>query len=279
MNAVRRCGSYTIEQHNFGFFRLDGGSMFGSVPKNLWSKRIPADADNCIRLATRSLVLRDGERTVLVDCGMGEKWNDKQRAIYGIENVPRSIWSFAPESVTDLVLTHLHFDHAGGISEAVGDGSFRPVFANARVHVQESNVENAKSPTIKERASYLAENYGALEEMSVSLVDGTAEILPGILVHRVDGHTRGQQWIEIVGSPSIFFATDLVPTSHHLPLPFHMGYDTCAETLLQEKDNFLARAVQENAVVFFEHDPEIPAVTVTVDERGHYAVRERVDVG
>lgn len=271
-----KLGRFTLHVHNFGFFALDGGSMFGSVPKNLWEKRIPADAQNRIRLATRSLIVEDGPRTFLIDCGMGTKWNEKQRGIYAIESSPAGQKPFQNDSVTDLILTHLHFDHAGGISHWKSDGvTPEPSFPRAQVYVQEANLANAQAPTVKERASYLPENVNVLAQCTLKALSGTMEICPGITVHRVDGHTRGQQWVEIHdGGEKIFFATDLIPTSHHLPLPFHMGYDCCAETLLHEKEDFLRRAVAENAIVFFQHDPEHMAATVELDARGHYGVRE-----
>lgn len=274
-------GDFDLTIQNFGFFRLDGGSMFGSVPKNLWSRRIPSDAENCIKLATRSLILRKNGRVFLIDVGMGEKWNEKSRAIYAIQNVPEKDWCFKADEITDVLLTHLHFDHAGGISrwkEGEG-GPVVPCYPKATVHLQASNLTNAKAPTMKERASYLVENYGVLEKLKLNLVDGTTELIPGLFVHKVDGHTKGQQWIEVHGGNDvIFYSTDLVPTSHHLPIPFHMGYDNCAETLLREKETFLEEALKRNAIIFFEHDPDIAAVRIKKDERGHFAVREVLDL-
>ncbi|MBX7136495.1 MAG: MBL fold metallo-hydrolase [Oligoflexia bacterium] len=270
-------GRFEIETINFGYFRLDGGSMFGSVPKNIWSKRIPADDQNRIRLATRCLVVRDGKRLFLVDVGMGDKWSEKERAIFAIEADEKAKPSFQPEEVTDLVLTHLHFDHAGGVSRLTAEGKPELIYKHAHVHLQHDNLENAKAPNVKERASYLRPNWEPLQNSNLKLVNGSVEIYPDFWVHQVDGHTRGQQWIEL-RSPerSLIYTTDLIPTSHHLPLPYHMGYDICAEKLLKEKDEFLARAVKQNSIVVFEHDAEVEAVTVKVDERGHYAVQETI---
>lgn len=271
-------GSLEVTAHNFGFFRLDGGAMFGSVPKNLWSKRISADEENCIRLATRCLLVHDpkAQRRFLIDVGMGDKWGEKQRQIFRIENRSPIEVGIAPDSVTDVVLTHLHFDHAGGISRINAHGSLDLVYPSARVYVQAENLENARNPTLKEKASYLEENIAPLENCELITIDGDVEIHPGIRVHRVDGHTKGQQWIEIFSdSQHLFFPTDLVPTQHHLPIPFHMGYDACAQTVLKEKEHFLQRAVQEHAIVVFEHDADLEACTVVLDSRGHYAVGER----
>jgi len=279
---MMKLGPLTVTAHNFGFFRLDGGAMFGSVPKNLWAKRIPADEENCIRLATRCLIVRDetARRTFLIDVGMGDKWSDKQRQIFAINNLSEKEVGVDCKEITDVLLTHLHFDHAGGISryKSGSPDSLELVYPNARVTLQRENLENAKSPSVKEKASYLAENYGPLEQAELVLVDGDVEVHPGILVHQVNGHSRGQQWIEIRGGgKAIFYPTDLIPTHHHLPVPFHMGYDACAETVLREKQAFLERAHLEGAVVFFEHDADLAACTVKLDDRGHYAVDERVE--
>jgi glyoxylase-like metal-dependent hydrolase (beta-lactamase superfamily II) len=264
-----KIGAFTITEVIFGHFRLDGGCMFGSVPKNLWSRSIPGDVENCINLACRSLLIDIGSRRFLVDVGMGEKWSDKQRQIYGIKNSPRDSWGFDPKSVTDVILTHLHFDHAGGITSPTPDGGVALSFPDATIHLQKANWEHANNPTLKDRASYLPENIKPLANAHLALYEGTSEIVPGLLVHRVDGHTRGQQWIEVVdGANKLFFATDLIPTAHHVPLAYHMGYDVCAETLLVEKQSFLERALAENALLCFQHDADTAAVRVVLTDRG-----------
>jgi glyoxylase-like metal-dependent hydrolase (beta-lactamase superfamily II) len=276
-----KIGSFEISLVNFGFFRLDGGSMFGSVPKNIWSKRIPADAENCISLATRSLLVKDKDRLFLIDTGMGEKWNDKLRQIYAIENVAQANWGFEPKNVTDVILTHLHFDHAGGISRYTDakQTDLELCFPQATIHLQSDNLKNAKNPTIKERASYLKENWAPVEKGNLKLAEGTGEIYPGIKVHQVNGHTTGQQWIEIYsGKDAIFYPTDLIPTSRHVPLPFHMGYDICAGTLLKEKDAFLDEAVKRDVTVVFQHDPDTAAAKITKDEKGNYTLGALVEI-
>jgi glyoxylase-like metal-dependent hydrolase (beta-lactamase superfamily II) len=271
-----KLGRFTIQEVLFGDFRLDGGCMFGSVPKNLWSKSIPADEENCIPLVCRSLLIRDKDRIFLVDVGMGEKWGDKQRQIFAIQNTPATAWGFSRDEVTDIILTHLHFDHAGGITHYNAANEAVLSFPNARIHLQEANWTHAQNPTPKDRASYLPENILPLRTATLSLYQGDSEIHPGISVHRVDGHTPGQQWIEIRDDgASLFFATDLIPTTHHISLPYHMGYDVCAATLLAEKKEFLERAVNENAIVCFQHDRDTPAVRVTRDARGQYSIKDR----
>jgi glyoxylase-like metal-dependent hydrolase (beta-lactamase superfamily II) len=266
-------GTFTITEVIFGHFRLDGGCMFGSVPKNLWSRSIPGDTENCIHLVCRSLLIDSGDRRFLVDVGMGEKWSEKQRQIYGIKNTPKDQWGFDPASITDVILTHLHFDHAGGITSPTADGGITLSFPQATIHLQKANWEHAQNPTLKDRASYLPENVKPLAQATLKLYEGTSEIAPGLLVHRVDGHTKGQQWIEVRdGSERLFFATDLIPTAHHVPLAYHMGYDVCAETLLTEKQIFLERVRSENALLSFQHDADTAAAHVIMTDRGQYAV-------
>lgn len=253
--------------------------MFGSVPKNLWSKSIPADDENRIPLVCRSLVIEDGSRTFLLDVGIGDKWSEKQLAIYGIQLNEELRGGYSPASVTDVILTHLHFDHAGGISYRTAAGELALRYPQATIHLQASNWQQAQNPTPKDRASYLPENVEPLKNAKLMPCDGVVEIAPDIIVHRVDGHTPGQQWIEIRGgSEPVFFATDLIPTSHHLPLAYHMGYDVCAETLLREKLHFLERATAENAIVVFQHDSLVEAARVGLNERGQFSVRERVSL-
>lgn len=274
-------GTYTIDTVDFGSFRLDGGAMFGSVPKNIWGKRCAADEENCIALATRSLLVRGAGRTILVDVGMGNKWNDKSRQIFAIKNTPRELLPFQPDEITDIILTHLHFDHAGGISEyRDGDPSkLTLTYPKATVHLQRSNFDNGRKPGVKEKASYLRENIEVLLQGKLSLLDGDSEIFPGISVRRANGHTVGQQWVEIQGQDKLLmYPTDLIPTSHHLPVPFHMGYDICAGTILEEKERFLAKALDREAIVVFQHDPALAACTIAKDERGHYTVRQTVTI-
>jgi len=271
-----KIGTFTVSEVLFGHFRLDGGCMFGSVPKNLWSRSIPSDSENCINLVCRSLLIDVGDRRFLVDVGMGEKWSDKQRQIYGIKNEQKTSWGFDPKSVTDIILTHLHFDHAGGITELDSSGTAVLAYPHATIHLQKSNWEHAQNPSLKDRASYLPENVQPLKQAKLSLYQGTSEITPGLTVHRVDGHTKGQQWVEVSdGTTRLFFATDLIPTAHHVPLPYHMGYDVCAETILSEKEFFLERARSEGAIVCFQHDADTCAARITLNARGHYEAVDR----
>jgi glyoxylase-like metal-dependent hydrolase (beta-lactamase superfamily II) len=274
-----RFGPFDVSIHNHGFFRLDGGAMFGTVPKTIWSKLMPPDDDNRIRMAARSLIIRAEERVFMVDAGMGDRWTEKLRRIYdiqpGVDNDP----GFDTDSVTDIILTHLHFDHARGIfrarPEAEGEVDLR--YPQARVYVQAANYENARKPNARERASYLAEDVKLLERTPLVFTSGSQELYPGIWVHGTNGHTRGHQWVEVKnGDVSVAFPSDIVPTSRHLPLPYLMGYDVSAETLLGEKDELLNRAVAERWILVFGHDPDVPAGRITRDEKGHYALEEEI---
>ncbi|MGZ5423945.1 MAG: MBL fold metallo-hydrolase [Candidatus Aminicenantales bacterium] len=272
-----RFGSFDVSLHLHGSFRLDGGSMFGTVPKTIWSKLAPPDDDNRILLAARSLVIRTVDRVLMVDAGMGDRWTEKLRRIYDIRPGPDDDLSFDPASVTDVILTHLHFDHARGIFRerpgAEGEVDLR--YPDAKIYVQAANYENAKEPNARERASYIEEDIRRLGRTRLVLTSGSQEILPGLWVHRGDGHTRGHQWVEIKGDgPSLACPSDIVPTSRHLPLPYLMGYDICAERLLEEKDALLSRAVAENWILVFSHDPDVPAGRIRRDEKGHYALGE-----
>lgn len=268
-----KIGRFTITEVMFGSFRLDGGAMFGSVPKNLWEKLITPDSSNCIPLALRSIVITDGKRTFLVDVGIGEKWGEKQRSIFAIVNTPTPL-AAVPAKITDIILTHLHFDHAGGISYHTADGQLALTYPDATVHLQARNLYNAQRPSLKERASYLRENIEPILNGNPQLLHGTTELYPGITVHEVDGHTEGQQWVEIHDQgESAYFATDLIPTAHHLPLAFQMGYDMCAKTVIEEKEQLLSKALCEDGWVIFQHDIHTAAARVGRDQRGQFCVR------
>jgi glyoxylase-like metal-dependent hydrolase (beta-lactamase superfamily II) len=272
-------GAFEIGVVDHGSFRLDGGAMFGTVPRTIWSKLSPPDEDNRILLAARSLVIRTKDRIVLVDAGTGDRWTDKLRRIYDIRPAEGGGRGLDPESVTDVILTHLHFDHARGIFRARpgGEGAADLRYPAARVHVQEANYETAKAPNARERASYIAEDTKLLGRARLVLTSGSQEILPGVWVHETNGHTRGHQWVEVKGEGfTVAFPSDIVPTSRHLPLPYLMGYDISAETLLVEKDALLSRAVAEGWVLVFGHDPDVVAGRVGRDDREHYALAETV---
>ena len=255
-------GDWTLHTVDAGFLWLDGGSMFGSVPKPLWSRTNPPDDRNRIRLAMRCMLLRGHGHNVLVDVGVGDKFPPKLRDIYRFEPEPTLEQSLAglglaPADITDVILTHLHFDHAGGSTIQTAEG-LRPAFPRAHWYVQRRNWENAHAPNPRERASYMPENYDALMEGGVlTLWDGAVSPWPGVEMILVDGHTRGQQVVRVSGGGvTAYFTTDVIPTAAHVRIPFVMGYDVAAIETMEEKRAILTRAVHENAWVVLEHDPD-----------------------
>jgi glyoxylase-like metal-dependent hydrolase (beta-lactamase superfamily II) len=274
-------GEWTLHTVETGFLWLDGGSMFGSVPKPLWSRTNPADERNRIRLAMRCLLLRGHGRTVLVDVGLGDKMSEKLRDIYRVEPEPSLEQSLRalgvrPADVTDVILTHLHFDHAGG-STRRGPAGLEPTFPNARWYLQRRNWENAHHPNPRERASYSPENYDALEAAGVlTLWDGPARPWPGVETILVNGHTRGQQVVRVEGGGQVaYFVADLVPTAAHVRIPYVMGYDVAAIETMEEKRALLSRAVQERAWIVIEHDPDT-ALARPVADGDDFTWAERV---
>ncbi|HXJ68808.1 MAG TPA: MBL fold metallo-hydrolase, partial [Verrucomicrobiae bacterium] len=231
----------------------------------------PADERNRIRLAMRCWLLRGHGRTVLVDDGLGDKFTDKLKDIYRVEPEPSLEHSLAglglePGDITDVVLTHLHFDHAGGSTKRGAKG-LEPAFPNARWYVQRRNWENAHAPNPRERASYMPENYDALMEAGVlTLWDGPQHPWPGFETITVNGHTRGQQLVRVSGEgQAAYYVSDLIPTAAHVRIPFVMGYDMAAIETMEEKRALLTRAVAEGAWIVLEHDPETAMGRVHAD--------------
>lgn len=274
-------GEWTLHTIDAGYLWLDGGAMFGSVPKPLWSRTNPPDERNRIRLAMRCLLAVGHGRRVLVDVGLGEKSDAKFRDIFRVEDEPRLEDSLRaagcePGDVTDVVLTHLHFDHAGGATARTATGLV-PRLPNARWYVQRRNWENAHDPNPRERASYLPENFDPLQQAGVlELWDGPVRPWPGFEMIPVDGHTRGQQVVRIEGGGgAAYFVTDVIPTASHVRVPYVMGYDVAAIETMAEKRSLLARAVDERAWIVLEHDPDV-ALARPVAEGGDFAWGERV---
>ena len=267
-----RLGGWTLRTLDAGFVWLDGGAMFGSVPKPLWSRLIPPDERNRIRLSLRCLLLEGHGRRVLVDDGIGDKSPPRFADIYGVDSAgpalerPLAALGLRPEDVTDVLLTHLHFDHAGGSTRRVG-GQLVPAFPAARFHVQARNLANARDPNPRERASYLVENFEPLVRAGVlDTWDGALAPWPGIELLRFDGHTIGQQAVRIAGPEGVvYYVADLVPMAPHVRVPYVMGYDVSALVAMGEKRALLARAAAERAWIVLEHDPAVVAARPRVD--------------
>lgn len=274
-------GSFTLTPVLDGFFRLDGGAMFGVVPRVLWEKVAPPDDRNRIRLAMRAWLVRGLGRTILIDAGAGGKLDAKAGAIYGFEGVPSLDASLAAaglgvDDIDLVVASHLHFDHAGGFTTRDADGMVRPRFPNARYCVRRGEWDDALHPHERNRASYFAENYVPLQDAGVlDLIVEDGEVAPGVRVRRTGGHTQHHQIVEIHGGgQTAIFAADLLPTAAHVPLPYIMAYDLYPMDTLAFKRGFLPEAVERDYLILFEHDPEVAAGRI-LEESGKLRV-ERV---
>jgi methylmalonyl-CoA epimerase len=248
-----------------GFFHLDGGSMFGTVPKPLWEKKAPPDARNRITLAMRPLVVR-GARTMIIDAGMGGKEDDTFDGIYGVERARNLDHTLAeagltPEDIDIVLATHLHFDHAGGFTTRDAAGRIHPRFPRAQYVVRRGEWEDATRPHGRSRASYLPDNYVPLADAGVlQLVDDDRTIMPGVRVRRTGGHTMHHQIVIIEsGRHAAAFVADLMPTTAHLSDAWIMGYDLYPVDTLAAKKAFVAEAIEREMLVFFEHDPAVAA--------------------
>ena len=270
-----KIGKYNIRVINSGYFALDGGAMFGIIPKPLWNKNNPADKSNRIKLATRLLLLESESKKILIDTGMGDKWDEKSKGIYAIDQSQNSLLKsllsvgVKSEDITDVILTHLHFDHAGGTT-VISDGKLAPTFPKAVYHVQKKNFEWAINPTDRDRGSYLKDNFEPLAKEGVlKLIDGQNNFDDEIHFVVVNGHTFSQQLIKISDSSNtLLYCCDLFPTYSHIRSPYIMGYDLQPLVTLQEKKYVLNKAVEENWKLFFEHDPEYAYATVKRTEKG-----------
>lgn len=260
-----------------GFFALDGGAMFGVVPKVLWQKLIPPDDRNRIPMAMRALLIQTEDRLVLVDVGVGHKYTPKFADLYAIDHSTHTLagelekLGFSVSEVTDVVLTHLHFDHAGGSTQRVGD-QVVPTFPNARYYVQRSHWAWAHAPNARERASFFPENYDPLEATGqLVFLEGETELLPGVRLYVVNGHTEGQQLVSVhYKGHTLLYGADLFPTSAHLPLPYVMAYDVRPLVTFAEREQYLPWLVRERVIVFYEHDAAVECSTVIEKEPGRY---------
>lgn len=268
-------GKYKLHILNTGYFYLDGGAMFGIIPKPLWEKTNPADEANRIKLATRSLLLVAENKKILIDTGMGDKWEEKSKTIYKIEGQHAALekdllqLGISAGEITDVILTHLHFDHTGG-STKEENGKFVPTFPNASYHVQKQNYDWAINASERDKGSYLKENFEPLLEHGViNFLDGNGSFDDEISFNVVNGHTFGQQLVKIADSANtLFYCGDLFPLTAHIRFPYIMGYDLQPLLTLKEKKEILPKAVKENWMLFFEHDPVNAAATLKFTEKG-----------
>lgn len=261
-----------------GFFKLDGGAMFGIVPKVMWNKMNPADEDNMCSWAMRSLLIETDTRKILIDTGIGQKQGEKFRSHfhpYG-KDVLESLSDLGIKSsdITDVFLTHLHFDHCGDAVKIDEQGNYVPTFENAQYWINKKHWEWALESNPREKASFLPENYMPLQEAGVlNLIDFRGENstnwLEGIRLIGCNGHTRGLTMLDIPYQDTrMIYLTDLIPSVHHVPLPYIMAYDLWPWDTLEEKTAVLGQAVAERHVLFFQHDPVNAVARVRKNEKG-----------
>jgi glyoxylase-like metal-dependent hydrolase (beta-lactamase superfamily II) len=250
--------------------------MFGVVPRPLWEKSNPPDERNRIRLALRPLLVRTPTERIIVDSGIGDKWDSKGRDIYRIEPTDTIDASLArhgltPEDITMVVLTHLHFDHAGGATRLDAGGKPVPSFPRARYLVQRAEWEDATNPNRRSRAAYMPENFLPIEQAGqIELVDGTREVVPGVELLHTGGHTRGLQLVRVRadGRTAVFWS-DMIPTRTHIATPYIMGYDLYPLVTMEAKERLVREAVAERWVSFLEHDPDVAAGCITMVDGTH----------
>ncbi len=262
---------------NAGHFKLDGGAMFGVVPKSLWNKANPADENNMCSWALRCMLVEHGDRRILIDCGMGDKQDEKffsHYYLHGEDSLEGNLakHGLGAEDITDVFLTHLHFDHCGGAIKRTPDGQLVPAFPNANYWTNQAHWDSATHPNAREKASFLKENILPLQEHGVlhfvDVADGE-EWLPGFRIRIVNGHTDSMMLpLLTVGAKTLLYCADLLPSMHHIPLPWVMAYDMRPLQTLQEKEPILHEAAANGWTLFFEHDPKIECATLVQTEKG-----------
>jgi glyoxylase-like metal-dependent hydrolase (beta-lactamase superfamily II) len=279
-----KIGPYQIYSLETGRFRLDGGAMFGVVPKTLWSKTDSSDEQNRIHLAARVLLVLLEDRKILVDVGIGHKFPPKYQEYYRLDYSRYTLKSslaqhqIHAEEITDVVLTHCHFDHAAGSTEYVGE-KIQATFPKATYYVQRSHWEWALNPTEKDKGSFLflKDNLDPIKNLErLKLLDGPCELFPGFHLVVSNGHAIGLEMIKIQDqSNTLFYCSDLVPTASHVPLPYIMSYDVHPLITLEEKRRFLGQACEEDWIIALEHDPSREAIRIRKGEK-HFEVKETV---
>jgi len=263
-------GDYRVEVVPDTEFRLDGGAMFGVVPRNLWSRVCPPDEQNRIRMNMNCVFIDTGKERILIETGIGEKWTPKQTEMFGIARerpLAESLYSRAgiqPEQITIVINTHLHFDHAGGNTNFDASGKAVPAFPNAKYFIARKEVEHAEAPTERDRASYLPDNWRPLSETGqLELKDSEYEVVPGLRMKTYPGHNRSMQcWRLDVDGKTLFGLADLVPMRAHVPLPWIMGYDLYPAETLEVKRELLPQAAREDWDCLFYHDPDQPIAKI-----------------
>lgn len=276
-----KLGAFEIYPVSDGRFRLDGGAMFGVVPKVLWEKCCPADELNRIPLSVTALLIRADGKNILVDTGLGPKEDETFRRMFAVERTPTILESLkrlgvGPDDIHLVINTHLHFDHAGGNTIREENGSIRPTFPKASYLIQQGEFEDAARANERTRASYRPDNFTPIDHINQwEFLHGDTEIVPGVTAVVTAGHTRCHQSIKIESDGEVaFFLGDLIPTMSHLPLPYIMGYDLFPIQTLETKRWVLDRAFEQRWLLLFEHDPVVQGGYVRRDQEGKYFLHE-----
>ncbi len=256
-----------------GYVSLDGGAMFGIIPKVMWEKKIPADGRNRVQLAMNCLLVHAGGKRILVETGIGAKMSAKLRDIYGVEgpflNDRLKDYGLDPSEIDVVINTHLHFDHCGGNTRVEKD-KIVAAYPNAKYVVQRGEFEHAKHPNERDRASYILENYESLPTAKLALLEADRAIAPGVELIRVPGHTANMQCVKLTGGgKTAFFLADLVPTTAHLPLPWTMGFDLYPVTTLENKRKWIPELLKEGWIALFCHDTTTQAGYIR-ERAGHW---------
>lgn len=259
-------GDYRVEIIPDTEFHLDGGAMFGVIPRALWANICPPDDQNRIRMNMNCMFIEAGKEKILIETGIGEKWSQKLLSMYGIQrqrplaDTLRTRAGVSPDDITVVVNTHLHFDHAGGNTKQAHDGSFVPTFPNARYLISRDELEHAERPTERDRASYLPENWRPVKDArQLETIESTHEVVPGLTLETYPGHNRSMQcWRLVRGGKTLFGFADLVPLRAHLRYPWIMGYDLYPVETLEAKKKLLPQAAKEGWLCLFYHDPDEP---------------------
>lgn len=272
---------YSIET---GLFKLDGGAMFGVVPKSMWEKMSPPDENNMCTWASRCLLIETGERLLLIDTGLGDKQDEKFRSHFyphGEDTLEKSLnkHGFTPEDITDVILTHLHFDHCGGAVKKDDSGAYVLTFPNATYWSCSEHWKWATQPNPREKASFLRENMMPIYESGqLKFTDQEDFGLSNIEVEYMYGHTEAMQIVHIYrDDQTISFVSDLIPSHHHVRMPFIMAYDVRPLESMKEKSKILEAAYENNHILFFQHDAEVECCRLDRNEKGIY-VSEKLKI-
>lgn len=272
---------YSVETSEFG---LDGGAMFGIIPKPVWEKKVSADELNRVNMVTRSLLLVSDEKKILIDTGNGTKWEEKYKQIYDINtdqyNIEKSLgkYGFSSEQITDVICTHMHFDHIGGNTK-IKSGEVVPTFPNAKYWISEKNWKLANHPSQKDAGSFIEHDWKVLaENQMIEIIDGREPFIEGIETIVTHGHTPGLLHpIVSDGSNKLFYGADIFPMVAHIPIPWVMAYDVQPVVTMEEKQKLLQKMEREDWILFFEHDPHVQACTVHKDGK-HYKLNKRIQI-